>query len=924
MPRTTARSVSRDLPPSSLKHEAPTQRNTRSTRSQSIDLDANRYRQESVESTGSNNKQRSRRATRKPAAERALSVVEEDREVSSQGEEEEEEEDVQNVEEEEVEEDVQDVEEDDEDPDATKVAEPSDIELQAIDRQENDLEERVLETIDSNSAVEALPDLYDTARRIINKSANKKIRPKDMERHSRVLNSLCEAFEVMKEPYGTEQFIEVDIVLRKLFGSKAPANREVPLSAILNSANLATLTCVVKEQRQTGQNLDKSGRQKLKVFLQSLEKTFPGPFVSKFTALSGPKDSEDSKLIQESFNLFLDIRTQLFITVSRSLEAEELGFDPDRALGTLLLQGIDEKGIFGSIGLDEREERAGARIDQIRNTFKPAGQATGPGKYVDFERLENLYPKAEFYDNLVSYAEKRLAEVEDLVEARGGIENVVESFQDLAQDIESDPEPEIEVNYSPPKSVTEPEDNSATKAAVPKQPPHKDPRALKKLAELKNKVGSQQLDDREGSPRSNPSANARSGFADSSLSPAEVQQQDSEITEAVKAFNTSQNKENQRPDQHQGSRGRPSTKNTATRGIYKRHPNAVKETWDENSQGFPDPPLPRINRRKILPQEVQTDDEEAPQPKNNKRKNPPSPEIELDEEDFSSDQGFQRDKRNMPSPRRTATSRSPIRPLKRARAQRAEIPRGQSSRDEDRSREVSSQFISPDDDDGEVQSQSASEDQSQQRRERSPSQDVPSISQSQERRERSPSRQVPSVSQERRGRSKSQQNPPRSRTQQARRRSQPPPSVHSVEMSDDDSPPPVPFAQTQAVARINARTQANRIGTKVLQTREVWSDADTKRLIRYIEKHGADWSIIEKNYGEEFDRDNITQVNLKDRARNIKVSMLLAGEMLPRHFNEVKLNAALVARVQTTWPEYDSYTDTGYAKITHQINYAQR
>ncbi|KAB8290410.1 hypothetical protein EYC80_010843 [Monilinia laxa] len=894
MPRTSARSISRDLPPSPLKHEAPTQRNTRSTRSQSIDLDANRYRQESVESTGSNNKQRSRRATRKTAAERALSVVEEDREISSE-------------EEEEEEENVQGVEEDDEDPDATKVAEPSDIELQAIDRQENDLEERVLETIDSNSAVEALPDLYDTARRIINKSANKKIRPKDMERHSKILNSLCEAFEVMKEPYGTEQFIEVDIVLRKLFGSKAPATREVLLSAILNSANLATLTCVVKEQRQTGQDLDKSGRQKLKVFLQSLEKSFPGPFVSRFTALSVPNDSEHSKLIQESFNMFLDIRTQLFITVSRSLEAEELGFDPDRALGTLLLQGIDEKGIFASIGLDEREERAGARIDQIRSTFKPAGQATGPGKYVDFERLEDLYPKSEFYDDLVSYAAKRLAEVEDLVEARGGIENVVESFQDLAQDIESDPEPEIEVNYSPPpKSVTEREENSATKKAVPKQPPHKDPRALKKLAELKNRVGSQQLDNREGSPRSNPSGNARFVSAGPSLSPAEVQQQDAEITEAVKAFKTSQNKENQRPGQRQGSRGRLSIKSTATRGIYKHHPNAVKETWDENSQGFPDPPLPRIDKRKILPREVQTDDEEPPRAKSNKRKNPPSPEIEVDDEDFSSDQGFQRDKRNMP-PRRTAT---PTRPFKRARAHRAEIDRAQCSRDEDRSREGSVRLISPSDDDDqdEVQRQSASEHQRQRRQECSPSQEVPSIS----------------PSQERRGRSKSQQHPSRSRTQQVRRISQPPPSVHSVEMSDDDSRSPVIFTQIQGAARVNIRKKANRIGTKSYQTREVWSDADTKRLIRYIEEHGADWSIIEKNYGGEFDRDNITQVNLKDRARNIKVYMVLAGQSLPRHFNEVRLNAALLARVRVAWPEYDPHTDLGYSNITHQKNYVER
>lgn len=38
-----------------------------------------------------------------------------------------------------------------------------------------------------------------------------------------------------------------------------------------------------------------------------------------------------------------------------------------------------------------------------------------------------------------------------------------------------------------------------------------------------------------------------------------------------------------------------------------------------------------------------------------------------------------------------------------------------------------------------------------------------------------------------------------------------------------------------------------------------------------------------------------------------------AGQTLPRNFTGVKLNANLINRVKRTWPDYDPYTDTGYA-----------
>lgn len=414
-----------------------------------------------------------------------LSIVAEDREPSPEILQDEE------VEEEEEGGGEEDGDEDEEDPDATKVAEPSE------DGFGNDLlhpspydamsdttintrhTTRMLETIDSESAVESLSALYAMALQIIKKSTNSSF-PKDMERYLEGLRSWCDIFKDLKKPYGTGIFIEVEMVLRKLFGSKLPEETAIPLSEILHSANLATLTSKVYEQRQMDQDLDESNQQNLKVFLQSLEKTFPDPFVSSLAAASyASKTHKDSELVQESFNVILDIRTQLFISVSRQLEYQP-DFDPDKVLISLFLENVNEKRNFGDISLEEQRDRTGDRMDQIRFTFKQPEQATGPGEYIDFEALDDLYPKSEFYGNLFSYGIKRLVEVENTIEAHGGIGKVTKSLEDFVKEIDegseaenqSDSEPEIQVPL--PKNVAEREGILASNkmsASVPSSKP---------------------------------------------------------------------------------------------------------------------------------------------------------------------------------------------------------------------------------------------------------------------------------------------------------------------------------------------------------------------------------------------------------------------------------------------------------------------
>ncbi|KAF7856331.1 hypothetical protein EAF04_009859 [Stromatinia cepivora] len=908
MARSSARSASQDIPSSPPKRESPIRRVTRSTRNQSVDLDEPRNNEESVESAGSKNEQRNSKSARRVARKSDLSILAEDSEVSPEEDEEE--------------------DEDEEDPEATKVADFQGYDLENGDRSNLSGETlntshtvRIMQAIDSISAIETLPELYDTACKIINKSTKKDVRPKEMGRHLRSLKTFFDTLEVNKEPYGGEQFIEVDIVKKKLsesidsmdHGSEGLGDKAIPVTAILQSANLATLIGQVNQLRKDVQ----APEEELKVFLQSLDKTFPRPFVSEF-AEPLDEDSENSKLINKTFDMVLDIRTQLFITASHQLETDP-GFDPDHVLRSYFLDSADGEEICGVdfkvIGLEGQIKRTDERIDLIRDTFMPADQATGPGEYIDFGRLEVLFPRSEFFNNLIGYSQDRLAEVEKIVDSRGGIENVMEPLEDLVKDLASDGEPSINVDYK--QDVVDRDDSSISKNKAspppprkPRKEPHTDLKAISRLMKFRNQG------DGGGSSRPDSSTNARPTIRGPSRVGLEAQREDSEITRNFKKFTSSQNKENRRPDQHQGSRGAPSTTDTSKRAMYRKHPNGERVEWNEDSQGFlidsqprnnkrksPLPPddeadssdqgfqtdqrapeptartrrvqaddeelrQPRNNKRKAsAPPAVRTNDEEVHPPRNNKRKASSSPAVEPEDEDYSSDQGFQNHQR---------LSKPTARPTKRARTEAGESSRARNSRGGNRSREVYSPLVIDGDVD-EVQNQFALVRQDQRRREQSRSYQV---------RRMSPGRS--------RGPSGANQDD----------------DEGSLQLPADEYPDDTSFAFTQATARANARAQAAKTGFNKVQTRTEWSDGDTQLLIDYISGIGPLWAEIERR--GEFERANISQVGLKDKARNIKVSMLLAGQKLPRNFEGVKLNVNLIKRVKTTWPNYDPYTETGY------------
>ncbi|GAD92322.1 Myb-like DNA-binding protein, putative [Paecilomyces variotii No. 5] len=92
------------------------------------------------------------------------------------------------------------------------------------------------------------------------------------------------------------------------------------------------------------------------------------------------------------------------------------------------------------------------------------------------------------------------------------------------------------------------------------------------------------------------------------------------------------------------------------------------------------------------------------------------------------------------------------------------------------------------------------------------------------------------------------------------------------------------------------------------RTRRRWSNEENDRLIYLIENYGVSWAALKRKDdlmedGPKLeDRD---QVQLKDRARNIKIEYIRNGYELPRNFDKVGLKKADIDRLRAIGREVD-------------------
>jgi hypothetical protein len=135
------------------------------------------------------------------------------------------------------------------------------------------------------------------------------------------------------------------------------------------------------------------------------------------------------------------------------------------------------------------------------------------------------------------------------------------------------------------------------------------------------------------------------------------------------------------------------------------------------------------------------------------------------------------------------------------------------------------------------------------------------------------------------------------------------------------------YSQLQNDLKRNKSNKVN-TGTGEIKSRKRWTIEETGTLINLITQYGVSWAQIKKfdeaNGNILADRD---QVNLKDKARNIKFDILKMRQPLPPNFDLVTLSATMKAKlevmhnepeIQPDVPQAPAETNIGHMPLPYQ------
>ncbi|CZT04604.1 hypothetical protein WAI453_007786 [Rhynchosporium graminicola] len=472
-----ARSQASSPPKASRLSESPVGRRTRSSRSRSLDPDViaaamrkqrgskRAQRETSVSSAGSatsasSRVSRARKNIRKPAENRDLSVVAEDIEDNEEARG--------------LAPSDEDVEDEDHDVIGNIATENPGSRSPALSQYSgttaiSTYSAQEIAKLDPIMA-EFLPDLLVGAFKILDHLA-----PKDAieteDQVALIVNDLKipgsqfgkrlrrheEIFTPAKHWYGSDIYIQLPFVLRKLLGTKNPEEGIFRPDPIIHAANLATLvTEFLVLQR---------GEAKTQTTLQAIcLKEFPHSFIGKADVARLGQQSED-----EIFELSLDFHTQTAMVCLTFLEEEGNQFTPSQVLASIFFDQYNdenpeasftemtEEGVMKDIlrlGQPYRKaqvEMINERLALIDGTFRYSEEAREAGDLVDFDQLEELFPWMKFITHLVQWSRSRFDDIIETIRKRGGIDEITKSLIVLVKAADS----QVDLRYDPPPAAFE-------------------------------------------------------------------------------------------------------------------------------------------------------------------------------------------------------------------------------------------------------------------------------------------------------------------------------------------------------------------------------------------------------------------------------------------------------------------------------------
>ena len=210
-------------------------------------------------------------------------------------------------------------------------------------------------------------------------------------------------FDLQKNVYGRQPFIDVFAVLSTLLGSSEAhgnGNESWRPEPVLHKANITALTVFVTRPWEVVSTAR---------LVEELDQIFPAAFTGRSS------DAED-------FTLALEIRTQHFI-LQLIRYIHEINFDPDMLLSQVFQNNPTTFKGWNSAGL-RADELSEDQTQAITRRFHELGQNFADGKNVAPDVLRNAYPWLSFVAKTVNWSRARLGEIDSQINMQGGVDAV--------------------------------------------------------------------------------------------------------------------------------------------------------------------------------------------------------------------------------------------------------------------------------------------------------------------------------------------------------------------------------------------------------------------------------------------------------------------------------------------------------------------
>lgn len=270
-----------------------------------------------------------------------------------------------------------------------------------------------------------------------------------------------ERFHLTKTHYGNDWYINPVHTLRRLFGTNDPGDGDFRPDVVLHTANMATaikdFLVISKDSRRTTEALS------------HLSSSFPKVFVSNFI---GPDRLGGSSLFEETFDLAIEIRTQLAIAYLKELKDDvDQRLTPHVTLASVFydapLPSPSSETYFGDlfqsaqlrrlmevevVNLGDKVSKVTERILLIQSALRQSSEVADAGDLVDFDLLDEWFPWPSFLASLVKWCRLRMEEIARSIREHGGIDKITKSVVNAIKDVDS----QADVYYDPPSFIMEP------------------------------------------------------------------------------------------------------------------------------------------------------------------------------------------------------------------------------------------------------------------------------------------------------------------------------------------------------------------------------------------------------------------------------------------------------------------------------------